>query len=173
MVYQNKSGPQMAVTEYAGFNGDEQARRCLALLQAIVVQGIADATAPKRYREENRFATREAKDWMGSRDYRECCENALMDPDFYLEKYRAGKIDGRLLNRHSTQMVRQKRKPGEAAVIDRVRAVLSDTPMSAVEVGAAAKAGQDGTRHALLRLLDLGEAKRVVLNEKRHFWVAA
>lgn len=69
------------------------------LWQAVVFKAARDATAVDPSGDENRAAKIQADSWLrgGSRDFREACSNAGMDPAFIREAYVSGRIDAELL----------------------------------------------------------------------------
>lgn len=61
----------------------------------VLMRGMADATASLTATvcQCELQARREARLWVGSRDFKEVCELAGLDPEAVLGKFRAGAVD--------------------------------------------------------------------------------
>lgn len=69
------------------------------LWQRVVLQALDDALADNPASVENRRAKRDARLWLdhGGRNFRHVCAMTGWDPDFIRDKWKAGRIDRKLL----------------------------------------------------------------------------
>ena len=67
--------------------------------QSVVVKAALDATSNPSSSSDDYIAQKNADAWLrtGSRDFKEVCSLAGLDPDFIREAYIGGRINGDLL----------------------------------------------------------------------------
>lgn len=72
------------------------------LWQEVVLKAVRDATADDPQKQEDRHAKRQADAWLrtNSRDFRDVCMMADLDPDFIRDSYVAGRVDPEILRNH-------------------------------------------------------------------------
>jgi hypothetical protein len=63
----------------------------IALFRAVVLHALSDATKPNGCGRDARRERSRAQEWLlsGSRDFREVCHFAELDPDYILDKAKA------------------------------------------------------------------------------------